>query len=73
MIRCLFKQSDITPCVIEDGAVCYSAPPRPVCVGCTRAPEAVNEDLAARGHDPIDPPPPGDRTTVRVTRTLEES
>jgi hypothetical protein len=60
LIRCLFKRSDMTPCVIEDGAVCYSAGPPiestgPVCVGCERSVEDVNYDLNARGHDPIYP------------------
>jgi len=62
VIRCLFKRSDMTPCVIEDGPVCYSAGPPlehngPVCVGCERDVDQITFDLAARGHDPIVPIP----------------
>lgn len=66
MIRCLFKRSDMTPCVIEDGAMCYSGDGgpvdeghQPVCVGCERDVAAITYDLEARGHEPILPVPPG--------------
>jgi hypothetical protein len=60
MIRCDYKRSEMTPCVIEEGAVCYSAGPPleingPVCVGCERGVSAITADLSARGHDPILP------------------
>jgi hypothetical protein len=60
MLRCQYKRSDMTPCVIEDGPICYSDPLSPavavVCVGCERTIGAITEDLAARGEDPILPP-----------------
>jgi hypothetical protein len=57
VIRCLFKPTDITPCVIEDGPACYDQVDgrAPVCVGCDRTVERITEDLEARGHDPIYP------------------
>lgn len=40
---CAFKRSDMTPCVITDGPVCYAAnsADRPICVGCERPPSAT--------------------------------
>src|SRR5215472_10963137 len=40
MKTCEYKKSDMTPCVITDGAVCYAMNSRdqPICVGCERTP-----------------------------------
>lgn len=60
MIRCLFKATDITPCAIEDGPLAFARVDgrATMCLGCERSIDRVNEDLEARGHDPVDP---GDR------------
>lgn len=41
MNGCPYKKSDMTPCVITDGAICYAMNSRdePICVGCERTPE----------------------------------
>ena len=54
---CAYAKSDMTPCVIRDGGICYAGDThdRPVCVGCGRRPEQTHiavpkgwaEDLAA--------------------------
>lgn len=57
MLRCHYKRTDMTPCVIEDGAICYSdaTASGPLCVGCERTVEAVNAELGERGADAIYP------------------
>ena len=41
--QCDYVKSDMTPCVIRDGTLCYGYGPskRPECVGCGRGPEAT--------------------------------
>ena len=40
-MKCPYRKSDMTPCVIIDGPICYAADSqdRPICVGCERSPE----------------------------------
>jgi hypothetical protein len=39
--KCEYARSDMTPCVIRDGDICYAEDGRhrPICVGCERTPE----------------------------------
>lgn len=41
--QCLRKKSDMTPCVITDGPICYAENARgyPICVGCERGPKVT--------------------------------
>lgn len=47
--RCTHARSEMTPCVLRDGPVCYAmnAADQPICVGCERSPAALG----------LDPPP----------------
>jgi hypothetical protein len=40
MIDCPYARSDMTPCVLRDGDICYAETLRrePICVGCERTP-----------------------------------
>lgn len=40
MAKCAHSKSDMTPCVIRDGAICFGMDWKddPVCVGCGRSP-----------------------------------
>jgi hypothetical protein len=44
--RCTLRRSEMTPCVIEDGAVAYGFNSEfdltPRCVGCGRSPETTH-------------------------------
>lgn len=44
--QCPHAKSDMTPCVLKDGPVCFamSAEDNPVCVGCGRSPERLGVD-----------------------------
>jgi hypothetical protein len=41
VVECTHAKSDMTPCVVRDGAMCYAEDGRhrPMCVGCERTPE----------------------------------
>jgi hypothetical protein len=41
--RCPYAKSDMTPCVIKDGPICFAfgANDEPICVGCERSPDAL--------------------------------
>jgi hypothetical protein len=38
--QCAYARSDMTPCVVRDGNICYAMNSRdePICVGCERTP-----------------------------------
>lgn len=41
--QCKFAKSDMTPCVLRDGAICFciGLGDMPICVGCERGPAAI--------------------------------
>lgn len=41
--ECVYAKSNMTPCVLKDGAMCFAMDSRdePICVGCERTPEAL--------------------------------
>lgn len=41
--KCPYAKSDMTPCVLRDGAVCFAmdSRDRPICVGCERSPKTL--------------------------------
>jgi len=46
---CPWVRSDMMPCVLRDGAMCYSPDqddPERQCVGCGAPPEAIGRELA---------------------------
>lgn len=47
--HCDYAKSDMTPCVIRDGDMCYGGwtPATPRCVGCGRSPEQIGVPAAA--------------------------
>jgi hypothetical protein len=59
--ECKFAKSDMTPCVIRDGPICYAIGDndQPICVGCERPPSTTNV------------PPPAD-WTEKVARVRAE-
>lgn len=54
---CPRKRSDMTPCVITDGIICYTLDSfrHPICVGCEKGPEvtgvAVDADKLRADYD----------------------
>lgn len=42
-MKCPYAKSDMTPCVIKDGAICFAMNSRgnPICVGCEKTPETL--------------------------------
>jgi hypothetical protein len=54
---CPYAKSDMTPCVLKDGAICFAmnANDNPICVGCERTPEQLGipapKDWAAQVAD----------------------
>ena len=62
--HCSYAKSDMTPCVLRDGAVCFAmnAVDEPICVGCERAPEVIG----------VDKPPDWDKT-VKEYRNRERN
>ncbi len=44
IVNCGYAKSDMTPCVLRDGDVCYAEDisGRPICVGCERTPKMLN-------------------------------
>jgi hypothetical protein len=53
--RCPRQQTELTPCVVVDGAICYTLGPyrRPVCLGCDMGPTVtgVGVDVEALTRD----------------------
>lgn len=47
--QCPHAKSDMTPCVLKDGAICFAMDSmnRPICVGCERTPEQLGVDTPA--------------------------
>jgi hypothetical protein len=47
--QCPYAKSDMTPCVLKDGPICFAMDSRdnPICVGCERTPEALGVDPPA--------------------------
>ena len=47
--NCPYAKSDMTPCVIRDGSICYAANSfdKPICVGCERTPKATGVPVHA--------------------------
>jgi predicted Fe-S protein YdhL (DUF1289 family) len=45
-MKCSQAKSDMTPCVLKDGAICFAmnTMDRPICVGCGRTPEQLGVD-----------------------------
>jgi hypothetical protein len=41
--RCPYAKSDMTPCVLKDGPVCFAmdSKDQPICVDCERTPEEL--------------------------------
>jgi len=41
--QCPYAKSDMTPCVLKDGANCFAMDSRdePICVGCERSPKTL--------------------------------
>ena len=64
---CRHKPGYLAPCVIELGAVAYSAASPPVCLGCDRAEAAIAEDMGARGLDAVRAPAPDRRLFNAMT------
>ena len=48
-MNCPYAKSDMTPCVLRDGDVCYAMglDDKPVCVGCGRAPHELGREPPA--------------------------
>jgi predicted Fe-S protein YdhL (DUF1289 family) len=47
--QCPHAKSDMTPCVLKDGAICFAMDTHdePICVGCERTPAAIGVDKPA--------------------------
>jgi hypothetical protein len=46
---CPYAKSDMTPCVIKDGPMCWAVGDgdRPICVGCERGPKTLGVPFPA--------------------------
>lgn len=49
LAHCTHAKSEMTPCVLRDGAVCYEMnhADEPICVGCKRPPAAMGLERPA--------------------------
>jgi hypothetical protein len=63
-MKCQYAKSDMTPCVLKDGPVCFATDSYgfPICVGCERTPETLGvpypEGFATDAeHGPVQPAP----------------
>ena len=43
---CPYAKSNMTPCVLRDGDICYAVSPagNPICVGCERSPASLGRE-----------------------------
>jgi len=59
MKRCPYAKSNMTPCVLRDGDICYAMDnnDNPICVGCERTPAQLKR-----------PPPKNWAATVQQAR-----
>lgn len=53
--HCPYARSDMTPCVIKDGPVCYAMDSKdePICVGCERRPAELGLQRPADWDDTV--------------------
>jgi hypothetical protein len=47
--RCPYAKSNMTPCVLKDGAMCFAmdSNDQPICVGCERSPQTLGVPFPA--------------------------
>ena len=60
MKKCSVKRSEMTPCVITDGPICYAenSQGKPICVGCERAPNLTGVEPPKDWNGPMWEPSP---------------
>lgn len=48
-MKCPYAKSNMTPCVLRDGAICFAmdSHDEPICVGCEKTPRALGVERPA--------------------------